>query len=55
MQYALGMIPIDHVLHSPWIRTLQRRTFRIPGSDHRGVRVELQRVPSKTNTQPPAR
>lgn len=52
---AAGMIPIDHVLHSPSIRTTTRSTFRIPGSDHRGVVVELQRLPSGTDTQSPAR
>lgn len=52
---AVGMIPIDHVMHSASIRTRKRQTFRIPGSDHRGVLVELQRVPVQTHEQTPAR
>ncbi|MFW5682895.1 MAG: endonuclease/exonuclease/phosphatase family protein, partial [Phycisphaeraceae bacterium] len=52
---AVGMIPIDHVLHSPSIRTSKRQTFSIPGSDHRGVRVELQRVSVPSDDQKPAR
>ena len=35
-------IPIDHALVTPEIRVLQRSTFPIPGSDHRGLWLELE-------------
>ena len=35
-------IPIDHALCTPGIKVLNRSTFDIPGSDHRGVALEIQ-------------
>lgn len=38
---SLGMIPIDHVLHSRSLVTLDRRVGKASGSDHRPVVVAL--------------
>lgn len=38
----LPVVPIDHVLVDEGTRTLDRNTFRIPGSDHIGVFVDIQ-------------
>ena len=34
-------IPIDHALVASGVRVLNRSTFAIPGSDHRGLLLEL--------------
>ena len=38
---SLGMIPIDHLLHSPAFTTIDRQVGRARGSDHRPVVVTL--------------
>ena len=43
-------IPIDHALCTPGIKVLSRSTFDIPGSDHRGVALEIQ-VPLRSGTE----
>lgn len=36
-----AILPIDHILHSAQFRSAALQTFSLPGSDHRGIVVEL--------------
>jgi len=45
---VLATIPIDHVLHSPVLATLDRSLGPALGSDHRGVEVELTTITPPT-------
>ena len=38
-------IPIDHALVTSGVQVLNRSTFTIPGSDHRGLQLELSITP----------
>lgn len=42
---SMAIIPLDHILASPGRMIRDRRTFRIPGSDHLGVVARVMRVP----------
>jgi endonuclease/exonuclease/phosphatase family metal-dependent hydrolase len=37
----LALIPLDHVLLSPQLAPAAFRSFRIPGSDHRGIMATI--------------
>ncbi len=39
--FGLALIPIDHLLVSPGAAVVASRTFFIPGSDHRGLIVDV--------------
>jgi endonuclease/exonuclease/phosphatase (EEP) superfamily protein YafD len=48
----LGLMRLDHVLYNDALVATNLRDFTIPGSDHRGVVVDLSLRPSRWSVAP---